>query len=79
MSNCYTVKIHYRAKAGSDRERWCLEAAKEYGCNPDTHLFDKLLKNRYDLFQAHKEELAQIAIDEALIAERKKKAFGGKL
>ena len=77
MVNCYTVKIHYRAKAGSERERWCLEAAKEYGCEPDTHLFDRLLEDRFKLFQAHKEELARIASEEARLAEQKRKVLGG--
>lgn len=77
MTDCYTVKIHYRARAGSDREKWVLEAAKEYGCEPDTHLIDRLLQDRFKLFEAHKVELARIASEEARLAEDKRRALGG--
>jgi hypothetical protein len=78
MTNCYTVKIYYRAKAGSEREKFVLECAKEYGCDPDTHLFDKLLEDRFLLIEAHKVELARIACEEAKLAEDKRRVMGGK-
>ena len=77
MVNCYTVKIHYRAKADSDREKWVLEAAREYGCNPDCHLIDKLLEDKNRLISYHKSEVARIANEEARIAEDKRKVMGG--
>jgi hypothetical protein len=73
----YTVKIYYRATSGSDREKWVLEAAKEYQCDPDTHLIDRLLQDRYKLFEAHKLELARIASEEARLAEEKRRVLGG--
>ena len=77
MANCYTVSIYYRAKADSEREKMVLECAREYGCDPDYHLFDRLLQDRHRLFAAHKEELARIAADEARLAEEKRKVMGG--
>lgn len=77
MVDCYTVRIHYRAKAGSEREAFLLEAAKEYVCSPDTHLIDRLLADRHKLFAAHRAELARIALVEAQAAEDKRRAMGG--
>jgi hypothetical protein len=77
MADCYTVRIHYRAKGGSERERMLLECAKEYGCDPDTHLIDRLLVDRFKLFEAHRAELARIAGEEARLAEQKRRAMGG--
>jgi hypothetical protein len=78
MPVCYTIKIHYRAKVGSDREAWVLEAAKAYECDPDTHLIDRLFEDRHRLFAAHKAEVARIAAEEAKLADEKRKVMGGK-
>ena len=73
----YSIVINYRVKQNSKREEWVLEAAKEYSCEPDTHLFDRLLQDRRKLFAAHKAELARIAAVEAQAAEDKRRAMGG--
>jgi hypothetical protein len=77
MSNCYTIRIHYRAKGGSVREAHLLECAKEYKCEPDTHLIDRLLADRHKLFAAYYEEEARIAKVKAEAAEAERKHRGG--
>lgn len=77
MADCYSIRIHYRARSGSLREQWILDAAKEYSCEPDTHLIDRLLKDRFKLAEAHKQEIARIAEAEAKLAEEKRKVMGG--
>jgi len=79
MVSCYkySVSIHYRAGAGSERERMLLECAQEYACDVGPHLIDRLLEDRFRLFEAHKAELARIAADEARLAADKRKVMGG--
>ena len=79
MASCYkySVAIHYRAGPGSERERMLLECAREYACDIGPHLIDRLLEDRFKLFEAHKAELARIAADEARLAEEKRKVMGG--
>jgi hypothetical protein len=77
MVDCYSIRIHYRANRGSERERQVLECAKEYQCEPDCHLIDRLLEDRLKIFTAHKAELARIAAEELRLAEEKRKAMGG--
>lgn len=77
MADCYTIRIYYRAREGSERERQLLECAREYGCEPDIHLIDRLLEDRYKLFEQHKAELARIAAEEAKLAQEKRKVLGG--
>ena len=79
MSNCYkySISIHYRAGECSEREKMLLECAKEYACDVGPHLIDRLLEDRYKIFEAHRAELASIAADEAQLAERKRKVMGG--
>jgi len=71
------IDIHWRAKSGMPREKLVLECAKEYGCDPDTHLFDRLLADRLTLFQHHKAELCRIAEEEHRLAREKSKIMGG--
>ena len=54
------IDIHWRAVSGSKRERLVLECAKEYGCDPNTHLFDRLLEDRYSLFEQRKLKVIKI-------------------
>ena len=73
----YSVKIHYRALEGSEREKMVLECCKEYGCEPNTHLIDRLLEDRYSLFEQRKQKAAELAEKEKEIAHEKRKLFGG--
>jgi hypothetical protein len=77
MVDCYSIRIHYRASRGSEREKAVLECAKEYQCEPDCHLIDRLLDDRLKLFEHHKTELARVAQEEARLAEEKRKLMGG--
>jgi len=73
----YSIVVNYRVTPGSKREEAVLECAREYGCEADTHLFDKLLDDRYLLFANHKAELAKLAEEEKEHAERKRVLLGG--
>ena len=73
----YSIVVNYRVTPGSKREEAVLECAREYGCEADTHLFDKLVADRYLLFAERKRQLAEVAENERLTAERKRKLMGG--
>ena len=77
MADCYTIKIHYRAKLGSDREKWVLECAKEYGCEPDTHLIDRLLADRFKLLEYRAKERLRLDAIKAQLAEDERVYNGG--
>ena len=80
MAKCYnyTVKIFYRAGAGSEREKQILEAAKEYACDPGPHLIDRLLADRLELFVYRKQKAQELAERELKLAEERRQLMGGK-
>ena len=71
------IDIHWRAKSGTERERKVLECAKGYGCEPNTHLFDRLLGDMKALFAVRAAKVAELAIRDAEIAEERRKLAGG--
>ena len=73
----YQAIINIRARIGSKRGNALLECAKEYGCEPDIHLIDRLLEDRQSLFVERKRKAAAIAEAEARLAEDKRILAGG--
>jgi hypothetical protein len=71
------IDIHWRAKSGTTRETLVIDVAREYGCEPNTHLFDRLLEDRHTLTAERKRKIAEIAERERLLAEEKRKIHGG--
>ena len=71
------IRIYWRANEGSYRERNVLECAKEYKCEPNTHLFDLILADRNEVFALRKRKEAEIAELDARVAEERRKLHGG--
>jgi len=71
------IDIHWRAKSGTEREWKVLECAKGYGCEPNTHLFDRLLDDMKDLFAVRAAKTVELAKIELQCAEERRKLAGG--